>query len=145
MLDISEREKVFIHRLNVNAGVSYLPFEISLPDLVKRIKAIIFSCKIVNDGALIGTISLQSNDSSDVFLCHDICNFTDLYKEESHLYPATPGSENDIAFRKSLRPQRILVEVDGTTRIIHGWYKPAINAAHLIRIYVEYEVQEERQ
>lgn len=140
----AKQEKVLVHILTVKAGDKYRPFEIKLPLQVESIRGIIVTNTVIDDGiSRIGTLCLQSNDESDVFM------HTDLEQNWQPFNDQTPfngvfGGPTDAAWVTGKMPLPLHMKADGKTGNISGWYKPIYNLGdHTLRIYVEYKAMEE--
>ena len=92
----------------------------------------------------LGIISFQALDDSDVFLTQDV--FMDGYDDtniasvnipEPLYLELTPLYNGKV-------PSIIPVTVDGDTSVIYGWFKgDHFPYAYTLRVYVEYETDEE--
>jgi hypothetical protein len=92
----------------------------------------------------LGTITLQSNDRADVFYVTDVYESGVEPSDESFVGLPPMDFESSNAWVTGRVPSVKLVEVDGDTTILHGWFKGGSYERHYhLTIYVEYELAEE--
>lgn len=92
----------------------------------------------------LGIISFQALDDSDVFLTHDV--FMDGYDGNDLVSINIPEPFNieQYSIYNGKVPSMSHVTVDGDTSVIYGWFKGTyFPYAYTIRVYVEYEIDEE--
>ncbi|MFN8414821.1 MAG: hypothetical protein U0U66_00670 [Cytophagaceae bacterium] len=92
----------------------------------------------------LGVISFQALDDSDVFLAQDV--FMDGYDGTDSISYNIPEPFNieQFSIYNGKVPSMIPVTVDGDTSVIYGWFKGDFYPyAYTIRVYVEYETDEE--
>jgi len=92
----------------------------------------------------LGTIYFQALDNTDVFLTEDV--FMDGYDGNDLISTNIPEPFNieQYSIYNGKVPTMAQVSVDGDTSVIYGWFKgDHFPYAYTIRVYVEYEIDEE--
>jgi len=92
----------------------------------------------------IGTITFQSNGSSDVFCVFDVYEAGIEASDENLIGILPMQFEGVAAWVTGLVPKMKPVNIEGDTAILHGWFQGGISGMpYRLTIYVEYELAEE--
>jgi hypothetical protein len=94
----------------------------------------------------LGTITLQSQDGSDIFVKEDVFLDGEIDAGElpCHVQGADPGFESGQAWLTGKVPAPIPIIVEGDSTMITGWFKSdGLYPPFYLRIYIEYEEVEE--
>ena len=92
----------------------------------------------------IGTITFQSNESSDVFYVADVYEAGIEETDENVIGIVPMQFEGVAAWVTGRVPKMKPVNVEGDTTILHGWFKGGVSGMpYRLTIYVEYELTEE--
>ena len=141
------KTKTLIHPIAVN-GESYITFEIKLPSHVEKITGVTLTNSVCNTGftSAIGILSLQTNEESDLVLQTNIYQTGKGFSEMSLPNMAFLGADSEAAWFTGMRPKKLMLNVDGRTGTISGWYKPIYTGVpYTVTIYLEYELMEEKK
>jgi len=92
----------------------------------------------------IGTITFQSNESSDVFYVADVYE-AGIEQTDENLIGIPPMQFEGVAAWVTGRvPKMTPVNIEGDTAVIHGWFKGGVSGMpYRLSIYIEYELVEE--
>lgn len=94
--------------------------------------------------ARLGTVTLQSNDETDVFLVVEVIDDSLVKPDEVEAGIEELGFDSDKPWSSGKVPKPIAVKVSGDSAIINGWFKGIeFEKAFTINIYVEYEEMEQ--
>lgn len=96
----------------------------------------------------LGTLSFQTNDSSDVFLVEEVHENNVESSDENLIGMDDLQFDSDMPWITGRVPAMKPVTVEGDTTLIHAWFKGDPDSYRddkpfVIRIYVEYEEAEE--
>src|SRR5689334_19056890 len=110
------KRKVLIFPIIIDVQ-SYVSFEIKLPSHVERVTGITFTNTVCDPAytSRIGTISLQSNESCDLFLQ------TELFQDSvgmSDLGILEIGANSGEAWITGRTPKKARINIDGSTGTI---------------------------
>lgn len=92
----------------------------------------------------IGTITFQSNESSDVFYVADIYEAGIEQTDENLIGVIAMQFEGVAAWITGRVPKMTPVNIEGDTAVIHGWFKGGVSGMpYRLTVYIEYELAEE--
>jgi hypothetical protein len=137
------KTKTLIQTIQVS-GQPYITFEIKLPSHVERITGITIT-NSVNDNILnkVGTVSLQSNESSDLFFQAEVFQNGNVFPDPNELVIQPFGANSEKAWITGKVPKAIMTNISGSTGSLMGWYKSVYNTyPYQVKIYVHYLISE---
>ena len=140
---IKKRRRIVIAKLDVNQLERQLEFEIKLPANTRRIVSVTITNSL-QGGGKIGTISLQANDNTDLFLKTDVSSDGSTQSDENLILVQDAQFDSDKPYVTGRISKEYLTNIDGDTSLIKGWFKGnSFISPFSICVYVQYEEPEQ--
>lgn len=139
MIRLAQCNKILIEKLLIQAGDRLRTFELQLPANAVEITSIMVSANLfMPTPAVIGKVSFQANDKTDIFLVADVKGNGYMHSDEAFAGIATNSFEEEGEWLNGKGAGWYPVTVEGDTVTVLCTYRSAMPALYMLRIYAVY-------